>query len=151
MAQVLQLVQGMAMSYETKMKDRLKAYENKIEALLEIAKRTWSVERIVALETQNQRMMELIKNIPRPASRPSPPRSSVNPSSSASQPSNLSQSDIIVDLSQTNVQRRAGEVHQVKLSFASEEMAKTARQHVQWLQADRFDQARMLGEQSGQG
>jgi hypothetical protein len=201
MAQVLQLVQNMAMTYETKMQDHLKAYENKMEALLEICQK--NVERIVALETQNQRIMELIKNSANeqvkmtqswaqvvsnapaansssaatPASRPSLRRSSVNPGSSASQPSNLSQSAIIVDLSQTHerardfpqlkdrvnealkkheptrevtctgVQRRAGEEHHVKLSFASEEMAKTARQHGQWLEEDRFDQARMLGAQ----
>ncbi|KAK5311229.1 hypothetical protein LTR93_011792 [Exophiala xenobiotica] len=201
MAQVLELVQNMAMIYETKMKDHLKAYESKMEALLEIGQK--NMERIVALETQNQRMMELIKNSANgqvkmtqswaqvvanapaansssattPGSRPSLRRSSVNPSSSASQPSNLSQSAIIVDLSQTNErardfsqlkdkvnealekheptrevtctgwQRRAGEEHHVKLSFASEEMAKTARRHGQWLEEDRFDQARMLGGQ----
>lgn len=39
------------------------------------------------------------------------------------------------------VQRRAGGEDQVKLAFATEQMAKTARQHVQWLQEPRFDQA----------
>ncbi|KIW36478.1 uncharacterized protein PV06_11293 [Exophiala oligosperma] len=130
MAQVIELVQNMAMIYETKMKDHLKAYESKMEASLEIGQK--NMERIVALETQNQRMMELIKNIANeevkmtqswaqvvanapaansssattPASRPSLPRSSVNPSSSASQPSNLSQLAIIIDLSQTSERAR---------------------------------------------
>ncbi|KAK5313538.1 hypothetical protein LTR93_010842 [Exophiala xenobiotica] len=60
MAQVLQLVRSMVMSYETKVKDHPRAYEHKIEALLKTCQK--DVNRIVALETQNQRKMELIKN-----------------------------------------------------------------------------------------
>ena len=45
------------------------------------------------------------------------------------------------------VQRRAGGEDRVKLSFASPEMAKKARQHDGWFPESRFDRARMLGEQ----
>jgi hypothetical protein len=212
MGQVLQLIHSMATNYETRMEHYMKAYENKIEEhmkayedkikeLLEIGQK--NADRIVALETQYQRMMELVKNSANeqvkmtqtwaqvvasapatsntspttPSSRPSLPRSSINASSSASQPSHLSQNAIVVDLGRTEdrmsdftqlkdkvndalakhdatkevvctgVQRRAGGEDRVKLSFGSEEMAKKARQHDQWFHEARFGRARMLGEQ----
>ena len=55
--------------------------------------------------------------------------------------------DVTKEVVCTGVQRRAGGEERVKLSFASEEMAKKARQHDQWLHEARFDRAHMLGEQ----
>ena len=187
-------------AYE-KIEEHMEAYETKIKELLEMGQK--SADRIVSLETQNQRLMEMVKNSANeqvkmtqtwaqvvasapasgntspttPSSQPSLPRSSVNPSSSASQPSHLSQNAILIDLSRTDahvsdimqlkakvndalaqhdatkevvctgVQRRAGGEDRVKLSFPSPEMAKKARQHDQWLHEGRFGPARMLGEQ----
>ncbi|KAL6240239.1 hypothetical protein RBB50_012867 [Rhinocladiella similis] len=148
-------------------------YESKIEELLKIGLE--NADQIRTLETQNQSMMKLIKDSANeqvkvtqswaqvvagatgtsrctpttPASRLSLPTTSVNPSSSASQPSNLSRSAIMVDLGRTSeqvtefarlkdkvneslkkhdstkdvvctgVQRRAGGEDQVKITFAS--------------------------------
>lgn len=47
----------------------------------------------------------------------------------------------------TGLQRRAGGEDRVKISFQSEEAARKARQHDQWLKEPRFSDARMLGEQ----
>lgn len=108
----------------------IQKYESKIEELLKIG--LANTDQIRALETQNQSLMKLIKDSANeqvtvtqswaqvvagapaansssattPASRPSLPRSSVNPGSSASQTSNLSQSAIVVDLSRTTGRAR---------------------------------------------
>lgn len=112
-----------------------------------------------------------------PGSRPSLSSGPLQPRSSAAQTSVLSQSAIILDLSRSNdrttdfpqlkekinaalnkheatkgvqcigLQRRVGGEDQVKITFTSEEAAKKARQHDQWLQEPRFNETRMLGEQ----
>ena len=186
---------------ENKIEELVERYEHKISELLEIGQK--NADRIVALEAQNQRLMELVKNSANeqvkmtrswaqvvtgtgpvskaspstPASRPSLATTSINPNSSASQASNLSPSAVLIDLNRTNertrdfaqlkdkvnealkkheatkevvctgIQRRVGGEDQVKLTFGSEEMAKTARQHDQWCKEARFEEARMLGEQ----
>lgn len=48
MAQALQLAPSMAMSYERRVKDHLRAYENKIEEFMELCQE--NVDGIVALE-----------------------------------------------------------------------------------------------------
>ena len=112
-----------------------------------------------------------------PRSSPSLPSGPMNPHSSVSQSSMLSRSAIILDLSRTGnrandfaqlkerinevlskqdatkevrctgLQRRVGGEDQVKITFATEEAARQARQHDQWLQEPRFQEARVLGEQ----
>ena len=112
-----------------------------------------------------------------PGSRPSLSSGSLNPHSSVSQPSVLSRSAIILDLARTRdrtsdfaqlrekindalsqyvetkdlrctgLQRRVGGEDQIKITFATEEAARKARQHNQWLREPRFCEARLLGEQ----
>lgn len=195
--EVVQKYEGLIQNYES----TTQKYQSKIEELVQIGQKNES--RVMALEAQNQSMMDLIKNsaneqvkITRswaqvvagaaapsnsapmaPASRPSLSSGSLNPHSSASQPSTVARSAILIDLGRTSermadftqlkdkinealkqhestkevtctgVQRRAGGEDQVKVSFTSEEMAQSARQHNQWLQEGRFRDSRMLGDQ----
>jgi len=112
-----------------------------------------------------------------PGSSPSLPNGPMNPHSSVSQTSLVSRSAIILDLARTTdrtsdfpqlkdkinaalrkheatkevrctgLQRRAGGEDQVKITLASEEAARQARQNEQWLREPRFHEARILGEQ----
>ena len=112
-----------------------------------------------------------------PRSSPSLPSGPMNPHSSVSQSPMLSRSAIILDLSRTSnrandfaqlqerinealskqdatkevrctgLQRRVIGEDQVKITFATEEAARQARQHDQWLQEPRFQEARLLDEQ----
>ena len=50
----------MVANYESQMKQHMEAYETKIKEVLELGQK--SAERIVSLEAQNQRIMEMVKN-----------------------------------------------------------------------------------------